>query len=229
MEVRVLFRAQTMINKETIAIINDPDVSLGSLESNNIKYLNAWELKWEDMSSSYDYIILGGHMGAYDTHKYKYLLSEKKWLSKSVKNGTKIFGICLGSQLVADSLDGEAYLSDQIEFGFKHLNFIRNDDIFSDFIGTEVFTWHRDTFKIPSKAELIADTDFPQIYKINNTYCIQFHPEVTLELFDKWYDSEVSRKELENYDVQNTRIKLINNENSMSQKVNSFYKKWKEN
>ena len=193
--------------KETIAIINDPDVTLGSLENNNIKSLNAWEIVWEEMSSSYDYIILGGHMGAYDTDKYPYLLSEKNWLSKSVLKGIKILGICLGSQLVADSLDGEAYLSNNIEFGFKKLNFVINDDIFSDFKDTEVFTWHRDTFKIPSNAELIADTDFPQIYKIKNTVCIQFHPEVTVELFDNWYDSEVSKEELKNYDVENTRSK----------------------
>ena len=214
--------------KETIAIINDPDVTLGSLENNNIKSLNAWEIVWEEMSSSYDYIILGGHMGAYDTDKYPYLLSEKNWLSKSVLKGIKILGICLGSQLVADSLDGEAYLSNNIEFGFKKLNFVINDDIFSDFKDTEVFTWHRDTFKIPSNAELIADTDFPQIYKIKNTVCIQFHPEVTVELFDNWYDSEVSKKDLKNYDVENTRNKLINYENLMNQKVNIFFKKWKE-
>ncbi len=214
--------------KETIAIINDPDVTLGSLEGNNIKILNAWEIDWEKMPPSYDYIILGGHMGAYDTDKYPYLLSEKNWLSKSVNNEVKILGICLGSQLVADSLDGEAYLSDKIEFGFKKLNFIRKDDIFSDFIDTEVFTWHRDTFKIPTNAQLIADTDFPQIYKIKNTVCIQFHPEVTLKLFDKWYDSEVSKEELKNYDVDGTRNNLINNEKLMKQKVNKLFNKWKE-
>ncbi len=214
--------------KETIAIVNDPEVTLGSLGNNNIISLNAWELKWEEMTNSYDYIILGGHMGAYDTDKHEYLLSENKWLSKSVNSGTKILGICLGSQLVADSLDGEAFLSDEIEFGFKNLNFVRNEEIFSDFQESEVFTWHRDTFKIPSKAKLIAETDFPQIYKIKNTVCIQFHPEVTVELFDKWYESEVSKKELKNYDVELTRNKLINYENSMNQKVNSFYKKWKD-
>ncbi len=214
--------------KETIAIINDPDVTLGSLEKNDIKSLNAWELEWEKMNPSYDYIILGGHMGAYDTVKHEYLLLEKEWLSKSVDNGTKILGICLGSQLVADALDGEAYLSDKLEFGFKKLKFNTNDNIFSEFKNTEVFTWHRDTFKIPSKAELIAYTDFPQIYKIKNTVCIQFHPEVTIQLFDKWYDSEVSKKELKNYDVENTRNKLINYEKLMNQKVNNFFKKWKE-
>ena len=214
--------------KETLAIVNDPDVTLGSLENNNIKSLNAWELNWEKMSTDYDYIILGGHMGAYDIDKYEYLLSENKWLSRSVDEGTKILGICLGSQLVAESLDGKAFLSDEIEFGFKKLNFVRKDELFSDFQDTEVFTWHRDTFNIPTKAKLIADTDFPQIYKIKNTVSIQFHPEVTVELFDKWYDSEASKKELIKYDVELTRNKLINYESSMKQKVNSFFKKWKD-
>ena len=63
---------------------------------------------------------------------------------------------------------------------------------------------------------------------IENILGIQFHPEVTVELFDKWYESEVSKKELKNYDVELTRNKLINYENSMNQKVNSFYKKWKD-
>ena len=61
-----------------------------------------------------------------------------------------------------------------------------------------------------------------QIYKIKNTVCIQFHPEVTVELFDKWYESEVSKKELKNYDVELTRNKLINYENSMNQKLIVF-------
>ena len=75
---------------------------------------------------------------------------------------------------------------------------------------------------------MIADTDYPQIYKIKNTVCIQFHPEVTVELFDKWYDSEVSKEELKQYDVENTRNKLIKYENIMNQNVNNLFRKWKE-
>ena len=212
---------------KTIAIINDPDVTLGALPS-TIIMKNAWEADWSKFNNNDNYIILGGHMGAYEDEKYEYLNKEKEWIRNAVENNSKILGICLGSQLVADCLDGEAYLSEEIEFGFKKLDFISKEEIFSDFEDTEVFTWHRDTFKIPSKAQLIAQTDFPQIYKIKNTICIQFHPEVTVDLFDKWYDSEVSKNELKNYDVELTRSKLINYEKEMNQKVNSFFKKWKE-
>ena len=133
MEVRVLFRAQTKKMNETIAIINDPDVTLGHLQDRNITLVNAWEVEWKDLAPDFNYILLGGHMGAYETLEYPYLDFEKKWISKSVNENYKILGICLGAQLIADALDGKAYLSDNIEFGFKNLEFLDSNSIFDDF------------------------------------------------------------------------------------------------
>ena len=110
----------------------------------------------------------------------------------------------------------------QIE-GYRHLTEDEVNAKIAELETAEPFRLLRE-----ERNKLIAETDFPQIYKIKNTVCIQFHPEVTVELFDKWYESEVSKKELKNYDVELTRNKLINYENSMNQKVNSFYKKWKD-
>ena len=74
---------------------------------------------------------------------------------------------------------------------------------------------------------MIASTEFPQIFKIHNSFALQFHPEVTKELFDDWYDSEISKKELVTYDVKTELNHLIINEKKMKDDVNSFYKKWK--
>ena len=60
-------------------------------------------------------------MGAYDTENFSYLNHEKTWLKKAIENNTHILGICLGSQLIADSMGGKAYLANEIEFGFKNL------------------------------------------------------------------------------------------------------------
>ena len=100
---------------KTIAIINDPDVTLGTLPT-SIETVNAWEAEWKKFSINDNYIILGGHMGAYEDEKYEYLKKEKHWLKNAVENNTKILGICLGAQLIADSTGGEAYLSKEIEF-----------------------------------------------------------------------------------------------------------------
>ena len=212
--------------KKTIAIVNDSEVTTGSLPEDIIS-INAWEVDWDALSLEDTYIILGGHMGSYDDRKFPYLQKEKQWLKKAINTNTKILGICLGSQLIADAMGGKAYLSEQIEFGFKDLNFIEEDSLFDDFKNSKVFSWHRDTFEIPPGATLVAKTIFPQIYKIKNTTALQFHPEIKLDLFEAWYDSELSKQELEGYDVKSEVQYLKDNSEQQEKSMINFYSKWK--
>ena len=212
--------------KKTIAIVNDSEVTTGSLPEDIIS-INAWDVDWYALSLDDTYIILGGHMGSYDDKKFPYLQKEKQWLKKAINSNTKILGICLGSQLIADAMGGKAYLSEQIEFGFKDLNFIEEDSLFDDFKNSKVFSWHRDTFEIPPGATLVAKTIFPQIYKIKNTTALQFHPEIKLDLFEAWYDSELSKQELEGYDVKSEVQYLKDNSEQQEKSMINFYSKWK--
>ena len=210
---------------KTIAIINDSEVTTGSLP-NDIISINAWEVNWDLLSFDDSYIVLGGHMGSYDDGKFSYLQSEKLWLKKAINENTKILGICLGSQLIADAMGGKAYLSEKIEFGFKNLDFLIEDTLFEDFKNTKVFSWHRDTFDIPPGATLVAKTEFPQIYIIKNTTALQFHPEIKTDLFKIWYDSDLSKQELESYDVQSEVQYLNNNSQQLEHSMINFYSKW---
>jgi GMP synthase-like glutamine amidotransferase len=212
--------------KKTLAIVNDSEVTTGSLPE-DITSINAWEIDWDALSLDDTYIILGGHMGSYDDKKFPYLQKEKQWLKKAINSDTKILGICLGSQLIADAMGGKAYLSEQIEFGFKDLNFIEEDSLFEDFKNSKVFSWHRDTFEIPPGATLVAKTNFPQIYKIKNTIALQFHPEIKLNLFEAWYDSELSKQELEFHDVISEVQYLKDNSEQQEKSMINFYTKWK--
>ena len=210
---------------KTIAIINDSEVTTGSLP-NDIISINAWEVNWDLLSFDDSYIVLGGHMGSYDDEKFSYLQAEKSWLKKAITEDTKILGICLGSQLIADAMGGKAYLSEKIEFGFKNLDFLIEDTLFEDFKNTKVFSWHRDTFDIPPGATLVAKTEFPQIYIIKNTTALQFHPEIKTDLFKIWYDSDLSKQELESYDVQSEVQYLNNNSQQLEHSMINFYSKW---
>ena len=210
---------------KTIAIINDSEVTTGSLP-NDIISINAWEVNWDLLSFDDSYIVLGGHMGSYDDEKFSYLQAEKLWLKKAINEDTKILGICLGSQLIADAMGGKAYLSEKIEFGFKNLDFLIEDTLFEDFKNTKVFSWHRDTFDIPPGATLVAKTEFPQIYIIKNTTALQFHPEIKTDLFKAWYDSDLSKQELESYDVQSEVRYLNNNSQQLELSMINFYSKW---
>ena len=213
------------MNKSTIAIINDSEVTAGSLP-NNIISINAWDINWDDLSLDDNYIILGGHMGSYDDQKFTYLQEEKEWLKYAINSNAKILGICLGSQLIADAMGGAAFLSKNIEFGFKNLEFLIDDSLFDDFKNTKVFSWHRDTFNIPPEATLIAKTEYPQIYSIKNSLALQFHPEIKLDLFENWYDSDLSKEELANYDVQSELNYLKDNSQQLEKTMHNFYNKW---
>ena len=213
------------MNKSTIAIINDSEVTAGSLP-NNIISINAWDINWDDLSLDDNYIILGGHMGSYDDQKFTYLQEEKEWLKYAINSNAKILGICLGSQLIADAMGGAAFLSKNIEFGFKNLEFLIDDSLFDDFKNTKVFSWHRDTFNIPPEATLIAKTEYPQIYSIKNSLALQFHPEIKLDLFENWYDSNLSKEELANYDVNSELNYLKDNSQQLEKTMHNFYNKW---
>ena len=213
------------MNKSTIAIINDSEVTAGSLP-NNIISINAWDINWDDLSLDDNYIILGGHMGSYDDQKFTYLQEEKEWLKYAINSNAKILGICLGSQLIADAMGGAAFLSKNIEFGFKNLEFLIDDSLFDDFKNTKVFSWHRDTFNIPPEATLIAKTEYPQIYSIKNSLALQFHPEIKLDLFENWYDSDLSKEELANYDVNSELNYLKDNSQQLEKTMHNFYNKW---
>jgi len=213
------------MNNKTIAIINDSEVTTGSLP-NNIISINAWDIDWDDLSLDDNYIILGGHMGSYDDETFTYLQEEKQWLKNAINENAKILGICLGSQLIADAMGGTAFLSKNIEFGFKSLEFLVDNSLFDDFRNTKVFSWHRDTFNIPPEATLIAKTEYPQIYSIKNSLALQFHPEIKLDLFENWYDSNLSKLELANYDVHSELNYLKDNSQQLEKSMHNFYNKW---
>jgi GMP synthase (glutamine-hydrolysing) len=55
--------------------------------------------------------------------------------------------------------------------------------------GLQVYHWHKEGFEVPAGAELLAEGDaFPnQAFRYgNNAYGLQFHPEVTPAVMQRW-------------------------------------------
>jgi len=96
-----------------------------------------------------------------------------------------ILGICYGAQMLAHINGGYVLPSTIREYGRAHLQKIAKSHLFDNIpIKSQVWMSHGDTIETaPDHFEIIASTDKVNIaaFKINGeeTYGIQFHPEVT--------------------------------------------------
>ena len=97
-----------------------------------------------------------------------------------------VLGVCYGAQLMAHELGGEVMPSTIREYGRARISELHNHDkLLKELtLGSVVWMSHGDTIKeTPENFEVIASTESVRVaaYKLRGqeTYGIQFHPEVT--------------------------------------------------
>ncbi|MBC7370137.1 MAG: type 1 glutamine amidotransferase [Bdellovibrionaceae bacterium] len=120
-------------------------------------------------------VICGGSMDTHEEQKHPWLRHEKIYLVELIRQRSKVFGICLGSQLLAEVLGGKVYQRPDWEIGFLPVEDISGEKI-------RVFQWHRYNFELPPVAELFMFGDYcrNQAYRVGkNIVATQFHPEAT--------------------------------------------------
>ncbi|MFL0352363.1 glutamine-hydrolyzing GMP synthase [Xanthomarina sp. GH4-25] len=125
-------------------------------------------------------------------------------LSK-IRGKKPLLAVCYGAQYLAHFSGGEVAPSNTREYGRANLSFIKPDESFFNNIneGSQVWMSHSDTIKhLPANGVLLASTHDVQnaAYKIENeeTYAIQFHPEV--------YHSTDGKQLLENFLVHIAKV-----------------------
>ena len=96
-----------------------------------------------------------------------------------------LLAVCYGAQYLAHFKGGNVSPSNTREYGRAHLSYIKKDETFFENIqkGSQVWMSHSDTIKVlPKNAIKLASTHDVEnaAYKIEGeeTYAIQFHPEV---------------------------------------------------
>ena len=152
-----------------------------------------WENTELPSADSFDMLIIfGGPMGVNDTTKYPWLIPEKHLIKSAVDTDKKILGICLGAQLIAQSLGARVYPGKYKEIGWFPVNKcsgvsgMNMDNILPE--SMDVFHWHGDTFELPDGAERIASSSVTEnqgfVYR-NNVLALQFHLEVTADSVEK--------------------------------------------
>jgi GMP synthase-like glutamine amidotransferase len=144
----------------------------------------------------YELIVsLGSEFAAYQDD-IEWIKHEMDFLRDAVETDVPFLGVCFGGQILARTLGGEVYRSDQEEIGWLPIGTTR-PDIVPD---GPWFQWHFDVFTAPPGATVIAENDVgPQAYVIGRSLGLQFHPEVTNEIMDSWI--ETYRHELDEHGV----------------------------
>ena len=204
------------MSKNVLVVQNIGCEHLGNLsrlfesDGYNISLLNAQKDSIQTEINSYSgIIILGGPMSVYDN--YDYFKDQQKLIKKAVDIQIPILGICLGSQLIAESLGGTVYPGNLKEIGWYNIEITENGsrDIFNGVksLKNKVFQWHGDTFHLPKSAVILAKSDtYVQAFRINSAIGIQFHIEINESMIEEWvkiYSKEVLDLKLDKTNRQN--------------------------
>lgn len=133
-------------------------------------------------------VIMGGAMNIYEEDKFPWLAAEKQFIKKAIDEGKVVVGICLGAQLIADTLGGKVTQNIEKEIGWFPITLTDAGKECAVFKGLPetfpVFHWHGDTFQIPEGAVHLASTEVctNQAFLFKDKVLgLQFHMEVTQE------------------------------------------------
>lgn len=130
-------------------------------------------------------VILGGPMSVNDEHLHPWLVTEKQWLRSFLKTGKPVLGICLGAQLIANTLGSRVFPNREQEIGWFPIEGLSHGhpSAFHFPPATEVFQWHGETFDLPPGAIHLARSQAceNQAFQIGQAIGLQFHLETTPE------------------------------------------------
>jgi GMP synthase (glutamine-hydrolysing) len=136
-------------------------------------------------------VVLGGPIGAYEADRYPFLDSELRLIGGRLAAGAPMLGICLGAQLIAQSLGAVVRPGAGKEIGWGPLELTeagRSGPL--RHLGVEpVLHWHGDVFDLPAGAPRLASTRLCPNQAFSRGAAVlgcQFHPEAEADGFERW-------------------------------------------
>jgi GMP synthase (glutamine-hydrolysing) len=132
-------------------------------------------------------VIMGGAMNVYQHRDYPWLVWEKEFIARAVAAKLPVLGICLGAQLLADTLGSRVYQNKDYEIGWWPVSFTAQaQELFPGLPSQAVFLhWHGDTFSCPQNAVPLASSAACPMQGFlweNHVLALQFHPEADAAL-----------------------------------------------
>ena len=163
---------------------------------------------------SYDgLVVLGGSMGAHDDAAYPWLAEVKELIRSAANAGTPTLGTCLGHQLAAVALGGDAGRNPrghQIGLFDTGWHPAADDDPLLGAVTSarRGVHWNLDLVTaLPAGAQALASTPAGELQAARYTdtvWGVQWHPEIDDRIFGAW--AEGDREETERLGVDTDRL-----------------------
>ena len=184
--------------------------------------------------------VMGGPMDVWQEDEYPWLIEEKAAIRKAV-NELKIpyVGICLGHQLLADSLGGEVGPGSKSEVGVMKINKTeagKQNPFLSAMPDTmNSLQWHRaEVKKVPAGMDVLMFSEQCSVQSLSKgkqVFTTQYHQEIIDTTVSDWSDIPEYKKVMEETLGENAVVKLNHTTQDHMQEFNNtarqFYENWK--
>ncbi|HLN87906.1 MAG TPA: gamma-glutamyl-gamma-aminobutyrate hydrolase family protein [Candidatus Limnocylindrales bacterium] len=153
------------------------------------------EMPTEDWQHIGALIILGGPMNVGEEDNFPFLRWEKRIIRAAIDEAVPMLGVCLGAQLIAETLGTKIFHGPVKEIGWSRISITPHGQVDS-LLGympesATVFQWHGDGFELPNGAiHLASSINYKnQAFRVGKSiYGLQFHLEVTPRMIERWID-----------------------------------------
>ena len=157
-----------------------------------------------DPASAYDAVmVFGGSQHPDEDDRFEWLGREETFLQEVLAARVPVFGVCLGSQMLARAAGAAVGPAREPEIGWLDVSLTpegSRDPVLGVLPATaNVFQWHHYTFELPAGAVALAESDIClQAFRLDGlpAWGIQFHAEVTGEMVHAWIEEDEGGGEL---------------------------------
>ncbi|MEN0000230.1 MAG: type 1 glutamine amidotransferase [Pseudomonadota bacterium] len=156
-------------------------------------------------------LIMGGPQMVSEHEKWPFLADEFALIEQAMARDVPLIGVCLGSQMIAHALGAKVRYAENPDA--MAMGFYETEALADNFLPPKmrVLNGNAQGWELPQGATLLARSDETvhpnQAFSYGKTVLgIQFHPEVTREVFDRWhsyYGHLIGRPGTQSMQVQN--------------------------